>query len=135
MTLIRKAMVAGALYAIIVFLLGFVLGILRVLVLVPWLGDTAAVTVEVPVMLAASWFVCRACVDRLGVPPKVGVRSSMGAVAFLVLISAEFTLGLAFGRLLSDQIASFASWSEAIGLAAQVVFATLPLVQVRLHWA
>src|SRR5690348_3072686 len=96
--LIRKAIIAGALYAITVFLVGFVLGFFRVVVLVPWLGDTAAVILEVPVMLVASWFVCRACVDRLRVPPKVGVRSSMGAVAFLALIGAELALGAAFGR-------------------------------------
>jgi hypothetical protein len=96
--LISRAMVAGAFYAIIVFLIGFVLGIFRVLVLVPRLGGTAAVAVEVPLMLVASWFVCRVCVDRFRVPPKLGVRSLMGVVAFLVLPSAEFALGVAFGR-------------------------------------
>jgi hypothetical protein len=58
---------AGALYAIIVFLMGFIFGTIRVLLLVPRLGETTAVIVEAPIMLAASWFVCRWCVDRLNV--------------------------------------------------------------------
>ena len=132
-TLIRRTIVAAAFYAIIVFLVGFVLGIVRVLMLMPWLGGTAAVALEVPVMLMASWFVCRASVDRFRVAPKLGLRSLMGAVAFLVLIAAEFALGLAFGRPVVDQIVSFASWPGAIGLAAQIAFAALPVVQAQRH--
>ena len=58
---------AGALYAIIVFLIGFILGTIRVLLVAPRLGETTAVILEAPMMLAASWFVCRWCVDRLDV--------------------------------------------------------------------
>jgi hypothetical protein len=56
---------AGALYALIVFLIGFILGTIRVLLIVPRLGETAAVMLETPVMLAASWFVCRWCGSNL----------------------------------------------------------------------
>jgi len=56
---------AGALYAIIVFVIGFILGTMRLLLLVPRLGATTAVIFESPVMLAASWFVCRWCVDSI----------------------------------------------------------------------
>jgi hypothetical protein len=88
---------AGALYALIVFLIGFILGTGRVLMIAPLLGETAAVGLEAPVMLVASWFVCRWCVDRLDVPRRVGNRSLIGVVAFGVLIAAEFALGaLAF---------------------------------------
>ena len=60
-----RATKAGALYANIVFLIGFILGTIRVLLLAPRLGETTAVIAEVPVMLAASWFVCRWCVDSI----------------------------------------------------------------------
>jgi hypothetical protein len=53
---------AGALYAIIVFLIGFILGTIRVLPLAPRLGETTAVIIEAPIILMASWFVCRWCV-------------------------------------------------------------------------
>jgi hypothetical protein len=129
--LVRRAIVAGAFYTVIVFLVGFVLGIVRVLVLVPWLGGTAAAAVEVSVMLIASSFVSRASVNRLGVPPKVGVRSLMGAVAVLMLILAEFALGVAFSRPLVGQFASLVSWPGAISLAGQIAISILPVVQAR----
>jgi hypothetical protein len=118
---------ARALYARIVFSFGTI----RVLLFAPRFGETAAVILETPVMLAASWFVCRWCVDRVDVPRTVPVRSAMGAVAFVVLMAAEFGLaGLVFGRSLDEQLAGYASAPGAIGLAAQIVFAAFPVVQV-----
>ena len=74
---------AGAFYAVIVFLIGFILGTIRVLLLVPRLGEMTAVIVEAPIILAASWFVCRWCVDRLNVRRTVPFRLLMGFVAFV----------------------------------------------------
>jgi hypothetical protein len=121
---------AGALYAIIVFLIGFILGTIRVLLVAPRLGETTAVIVEVPMMLAASWFVCRWCVVRLDIRRTVPARSLMGLVAFLVLMSAEACMGAVFGRSLGDQLAGYGSPSGAIGLAAQVIFAMFSVIQV-----
>lgn len=121
---------AGALYAIIVFLIGFILGTIRVLLLVPRLGETTAVTVEAPIILTASWFVCGWCVDRLDVRRTIPARSLMGLVAFLVLMSAEVGLGAVFGRSLMDQLAAYISPPGAIGLAAQMAFAMFPVIQV-----
>ena len=124
-----RATKAGALYAIIVFVIGFILGTIRVLLLAPRLGETIAVIVEAPVILAASWFVCRWCVDRLDVRRTVSARSLMGVVAFLVLMSVEVGMGAMFGRSLVDQLASYGSLSGAIGLGAQVIFAMFPVIQ------
>jgi hypothetical protein len=88
-----RATTAGALYAITVFLIGFILGTIRVLRLAPRLGETTAVIIEAPIMLAVSWFVCRWCVDRLNAGRTIPTRSLMGLVAFLVLMSAEAGLG------------------------------------------
>jgi hypothetical protein len=125
-----QATKAGALYAIVVFSIGFILGTIRILLLAPCLGETIAVIVEAPVILAASWFVCRWCVDRLDVRRTISARSLMGLVAFLVLMSAEVRLGAVFGRSFMDQLASYGSLSRAIGLAAQVIFAMFPVIQV-----
>jgi hypothetical protein len=55
----------------------------------------------------------------------------MGAVAFAVLIAAEFALGwFGFGRSPTEQLASYGSAPGVIGLAAQVMFAVFPIVQV-----
>jgi hypothetical protein len=109
-----------------VFLIGVILGTIRVLLL----GETTAVIIEAPIMLAASWFVCRWCVDRLDVRRTVPARSLMGFVAFLVLMSAEACMGAVIGRSLRDQLAGYGSLAGRIGLAAQVVFATFPVIQV-----
>jgi len=82
-----RATEAGAIYAIVVFLIGFILGTIRVLLFAPRLGETTAVIIEAPIMLGASWFVCRWCVDRLDVGRTVAARLLMGLVAFLVLRS------------------------------------------------
>jgi len=45
-----------------------ILGTIRVLLIVPRPGVTIAVTIEAPMILAASWFVCRWRLDRLRLP-------------------------------------------------------------------
>ena len=129
---ILRATEAGALYAIIVFVIGFIVGTIRVLLVVPRLGETTAVIVEAPIMLAASWFVCRWCVGRLDVRRTVPACSLMGLIAFQVLMSAEIALGaVVFSRSLVDQLAGYRSPTGAIGLGGQVIFAMFPVIQVR----
>ena len=79
---------AGVIYALIVFLIGFIFGTVRVLLLIPQVGETVAVSLEAPVMLIASWFVSRWCLDWLDVPRRVGARAVMGAVAITVAADA-----------------------------------------------
>jgi len=124
------AIIAGALYAAVAFLIGFIFGTLRVMVLVPALSNLTAVLLELPFILLASWFVCRWCVDRLGVCRSAQARVLMSVVAFVVLMVVEFGLGITLGRPLIDQLAGFASPAGVIGLTAQVVFGLFPVVQV-----
>jgi len=56
---------------------------------------------------------------------------AVGLVAFLVLMSAEVGLGAVLGRSLVAQFAAYGSAAGAIGLAAQMVFATFPVTQIR----
>ena len=86
---------AAAAYFALVFTLGFVLGTLRVTMLVPRLGELMAVMVELPLMLTAAWFICRGVVRHFGVPAAAGPRLAMGAVAFALLTMAEFALSVA----------------------------------------
>jgi hypothetical protein len=53
-----------------------------------------------------------------------------GVIAFQVLMSAEVGLGAVFGRSLVDQLAASKSPPGAIGLGAQMMFATFPVIQV-----
>jgi len=128
-----QALRAGAAYVAVVFLAGFVLGTVRVLVVAPRLGAIVAVFIEAPVILAVSWAVCRGCVARFRVAPARGPRLMMGGSAFVLLMALEAALSvLAFGRSLADHLGAYVTAPGALGLAAQFGFAVIPLIQLRL---
>jgi hypothetical protein len=123
---------AGAAYFALVFLVGFALGILRVLVIAPRVGETFAVFLEAPVILAASWLASRECVGRLRVRARARERLAMGAVAFALLMAAELALSvLVFGRSVTEHLAAWRTLAGGAGLAAQTGFALIPFVQLR----
>ena len=123
---------AGSVYAFLTFLAGFALGTLRVLLVAPRLGATAAVSLEVPVILFASWQLSRWCTRRFGVREAVGPRVLMGTVAFVILMAAEIGVSVfVFRRSPADHFAGYRSLSGVLGLAAQLAFATFPFLQGR----
>jgi hypothetical protein len=127
-----QALKAGAAYVALVFLAGFGLGILRVLVVAPRLGAVVAVLIEAPVILLVSWVVCRGCVARFGVAPSPGPRVMMGGAAFVLLMGLEAALAvLAFGRSLADHLGGYLTLPGALGLSAQLGFAVIPWIQLR----
>jgi len=124
---------AGIVYALAVFALGFALGAIRLLLVSPRIGATAAVLAETPVILTASWWLSALCSKQFSVEPSAPSRILMGAVAFIALMCLEIGLSMAvFGRSIGQYLVSFRSWPGAIGLAAQVCFATIPLLQSEL---
>jgi hypothetical protein len=124
------ALKAGATYAVIVYFVGFVLGTVRVLLLVPDIGETQAVLLETPVILSASWIASQWSVKRFAVPAAAGSRLAMGGVAFALLMIGELAVSiLVFGRSWGNALTVYPSPSGVIGLAAQSVFALLPLAQ------
>ncbi len=130
------ALKAGTLYFAAVFALGFVLGTLRVLVVIPALydfgGETAAIFIELPIILTGSWFICRWIVTRYAVPTAINVRAAMGAIAFALLMIAETVLSVtAFGQTMGEHFAAYATFNGALGLGGQIVFALFPLAQLR----
>lgn len=121
---------AGAVYFAAVFALGFLLGTLRVAALAPVLGETRAILLELPVMLAASWLVCGWSVRRFDVPRAVGARVAMGGVAFALLMAAELSLSiLLMDRSAAEHLGRYAETGPALGLAAQLLFAAFPLMR------
>lgn len=128
-----RALSAGAAYFALVFALGFLLGTLRTLFVAdaPGVGRLTGVLIELPVMLVASWFLCRAVIRRLGVPHSFAARAAMGGLAFALLLGAELLVGmLLFGRSAGEHLALYREASYALGLAAQVAFGLMPLAPV-----
>lgn len=126
------ALQAGLIYAAIVFAVGFLLGTLRVLVAGPALGETIAVLIELPVILSASWIVCRWITRRFTVPNEIAARLAMGAAALTALPLAKAVVSLMlFGRTIAEFLATYRTLGAQIGLAGQVVFALFPWLQSK----
>jgi hypothetical protein len=130
----RAASRAGVAYTLGVFVVAFAVGTIRVTLVAPLLGPLLAVLLEAPIVLAVSWHVSLCCIRRFNVSRDPRARALMGAVAFAVLMSLELGVSvLAFGETFEHYLAKYATPPGIIGLAMQVVFATLPWVQCHLR--
>jgi len=89
-----QVMKAGLVYFALVFGAGFALAPLRLLWLLPRVGERAAELIELPLMLvvsalAARWVLGRYCRDC-----RSGRRLAVGAIAVSLMLVAEFGLVL-----------------------------------------
>lgn len=122
---------AGGVYTLLVFAVAFALGVLRVLLIAPRIGELAAVAIEVPVMLAIAWPICARIVRSFALG-RGSERAAMGASAFALLMALEWSLAtLIFGRPIEDTLTGYGTAAGLLGLAGQVGFALLPLLQRR----
>ena len=92
-TAVRTILRAGAAYFALVLGAGFVLGSVRVPLLVPRLGARWAELIEMPVMLIVIVLAARWVVAHFALPPATGPRLATGLLALVLLVAAE--LGLA----------------------------------------
>lgn len=127
------ALPAAIRYFLIVFAAGFVFGTIRTLTTADAPdARLLAVAIELPAIIAVSWFACRHAVRHCNVPGASAVRLAMGAIAFGILMLAELLLDfLLAGRSVQDHFALYAQPAHMLGLAGQVVFALLPFIQAR----
>jgi hypothetical protein len=123
---------AGALYSVVVFSAGFVLGALRVIWIAPLAGDLAAVALEAPIMLAFSWHACCWAAERMAVSERLMDRLLMGAVALALLLLAEAAIGVIVrDQSLDDYFRSYGQTAMLLGLLAQLAFGVFPMLQRR----
>ena len=124
----KRALIAASAYFLALFALGFILGTIRVIFVLPRIGEFAATAAEAPLMLVAAYFACRWAIRRWQVPPAITVRLAM-VPWFLALLSAfEALLGATlFGRSVAEQWAALSTSAGLVGISAQVIAALLPL--------
>lgn len=123
---------AGALYFLILFACGIVLGTVRTLILAPAVGPMVAVALELPVMLALSWIVSGRLTRRRPALAGAGPRLIMGGIALVLLLMAELALAtLAFGQVPGAYVAALATPHGALGLAGQLGFGLIPWLRWR----
>ncbi len=129
-----NALRAGFWYFASIFALGFVLGAIRAVILAPLIGETAAVLIESPFILAASWFASRYFIRRFDVASHIAARATMGLCAFVLLIAAEALLAIyGFGETPETFLNKFYSTAGAIGLFGQTLFGLFPLINLMLR--
>jgi hypothetical protein len=127
---VRIASAATAYWAV-VFALGFVLGSIRVLWLVPLVGLMPATALELPIILAASWLAAGWLVRRFAIVSSAEALA-VGALAFAILMAAECALaGVLNGQTPALWLAGLRQPHALLGLAGQVVFALMPWLRLR----
>lgn len=128
------ALKAGTAYFAVVYAIGFLLGTVRVLLLAPLAGETAAVLFEAPLMLLVSWMAARWSSRTFSVPAKLPPRIVMGGFALVLLILGELAVStFVFERSLEGTVAAYRAPAGFLGLLAQLIFALLPIAQAILY--
>ena len=112
-------------YFATVFAFAFAMGVAQTLVIAPLIGVTAAVLLEVPILLAGSWLIARRLLrDRdLALPQRIAV----GAIAFVLTMASEVVLSaLMRGQDVGEWAATVVTPIGLVGLAGQLGFAAIP---------
>jgi hypothetical protein len=132
MTLTRL-LKAALVYFALVFGAGFVLGPIRILWLVPRIGVRAAELLEMPLMIAVTFFAARWVVRRFVLWTAMAARLAVGAVALTFLAAAELALAVGLGNVSAgDYIANRDPVSGAAYLIALGLFALMPALSGHL---
>ncbi|MEQ1827129.1 MAG: hypothetical protein ABL921_14335 [Pirellula sp.] len=127
-----NALRAGTTYFALVFVVGFLLGTVRTLVLASSVGDFIAVAIELPVILAISWIVCKRVLLRYLVRPAFIERMVVGGSALLFLLGSEAILSVTLaGRSWMEHFGLYKTLPSLLGLFGQILFALFPLIQSR----
>jgi hypothetical protein len=117
---------AGMRLFCLVFAAGFALGMIRETGLRPLIGADAARLVELPLMVAISFFAARWILRRGGQGDTAWLLV-MGLVAFLLLMAAELTLGsILFGRGVSAFLGDIFTLTGFLAFVAQALLIVMP---------
>lgn len=122
---------AATVYWGIIFALGFVLGTIRVLWVIPRVGLIPATLLELPIILAASWFAAGWIVRRFAIDSGRDALI-LGVLAFAILMAAECALAAALaGETPAQWLAGLRQPHALLGLAGQIAFALMPWWRLR----
>lgn len=123
-----KTVLRGVVYFVLVFGAGFILGPIRVLWLVPRVGERLAEMIEAPIMLVVILLSARLIVRRFPAALRTQYLYS-GAIALGLLLVAEMSLVLFLrGLTISEYIYGRDSVTGALYLVMLLVLAGMPWV-------
>jgi hypothetical protein len=119
-------MIRGAIYFALVFAVGLLLGIGRVLLLEPELGARWAELAEMPLMLVAIFLSARFIVRRFPAARRASYIVS-GGVALLLLVVVEFSVVLGIrGLSIAQYFAERDPLAGGVYALMLIVFAAMP---------
>jgi hypothetical protein len=126
---------AALAYFAIVFAVGFLCGPIRVLMLEPMFGATAAVLLEAPILLMAMLYAARFVPRRSRLAPTSAAHLAMGFGALALVLVADFGVGVVLRELTPGAIAAqFSTPAGRVYAVLLVAFALMPwLVNRRLR--
>ncbi|HEY9051402.1 MAG TPA: hypothetical protein VIQ03_07650 [Gammaproteobacteria bacterium] len=125
----KKILVASLIYFSIVFGAGFVLGVVRVLLLVPTMGERYAELLEMPLMLIVIFYSAQFIVSRYTFIKKSLEFLFIGIIAFSLLVLFELTLVLAIRDLTIEQYMKSRDPVSGIAYALSlIVYMIMPFV-------
>lgn len=125
---VKQILKAGALYFALVFGVGFVLGTIRTLWVVPILGARTAELIEEPIMFGVSIITARQVVRWLRVPHDYARRLAFGCVALGLMLLVEFTFVLWIrGLTLREYFATRDPISGGVYFLTLAAFAVMPV--------
>lgn len=125
-----RVLLTAAVYALVVFIAGCVLGTLREFVVVPWVGRALALWIELPVMVV----ICYEVADRLLVRRTSAIF--IGALALPILVGLETALAQVLN---GDRSGTHWLLNQEIGaltvtLAGLAIFAAMPVFVGRMRF-
>ena len=127
-----RVLKVGAVYFALVCTVGWLLGPIRELWIIPRFGRTAGFLFEFPLMLAAMIASARWVINHFFVDSSLSMRLSVGLVATAFLVVAEM-LGIWWvrGVSVSGYLATFDALSGGIFALLVLLFAAMPLLVER----
>lgn len=127
-----QALKPGFVYFLLVFGTGFVLGAVRVLLIVPLVGHRTAELLEMPLMLIATVLAARWTIRRFPEPRTSAARLAIGGIALGLMLVGELAVGIGLrGMTAADVILNRDPVSGTAYYVSLILFAAMPWIVSR----
>jgi len=125
----RHILIGSGIYFAFVFFVGFVLGTVRVLLLVPAVGERYAELIEIPLMLIAIYYSALYVVNRYSEAGSLSAFTYIGIIALAILLMFEFIFVLGIrGISIEQYISSRDPVSGTAYVLSLLVYVAMPFM-------
>lgn len=124
----NQSLLYGFLTGLAIFAAGFVLGVARTVLLLPYVAEWQAVLIEMPVILLICWVIIRYVIRQKSIEDSNPLRLIFGMTALTTLLLCEWLMVV---MLLGESSFAFfdrlITGAGLIGLAGQFLIVIMPL--------